>query len=292
MSDMPTSPLALLLYLALLIPGLVYVLVWERKAPHRRPSAFRESAAVVFVSVIAELAVLSLFALYAAVLPEAAPNVDRLIREGQRYAVPHWVSLTWWTLGLLALASAGAAAVAWWVARHPHASTQSAWWELFWSQPRQIQHGPARAARWARRRPRWIRARARREAPMVKVGCVMDDGTQWSGTMAWFNQLADEVPDRDLILLAPIFYQQGQEAVQELNSHAVCLSARHITAIRVRYELESLAEPPPAEPPPPAEEPSADEGADAGAGATICEEAGKGAAGAGQVTGTGLPPLT
>ncbi|MFI9558889.1 DUF6338 family protein [Nonomuraea endophytica] len=271
---MPASPVALLLYLALLIPGLVYVLVWERTAPHRRPTAFREAAAVVFVSVIAELVAWLLFLGFAALFPHAVPDVNRLIREGDKYAITHWVSLSWWGLALLALATAGAAGAAWWVAKHPHTSTQSAWWRLFYTTPKEMAKG--RTSK--KPPPGW---------PRVQIGCTLDDGSQWSGTAYWFNQLADETPDRDLILTAPLYYQQGQDPVRQLDSHAVCLSARHIRALRIRYE-EALSPP---EPPASPEEPESDDGV--GSGSMICEEAGKGAAGTGgQATGTGWPPLT
>ncbi|MFD2355366.1 DUF6338 family protein [Nonomuraea ferruginea] len=46
---MPTTLSGLLLLVVLLLPGLTYVTVWERRAPNRHVSAFRETSAVIFL---------------------------------------------------------------------------------------------------------------------------------------------------------------------------------------------------------------------------------------------------
>ncbi|WP_433516473.1 DUF6338 family protein [Nonomuraea sp. CA-143628] len=262
---MPTSVPALLLFVVLLLPGFVYVLVWERKAPHRRPSTFRETALVVFGSVLAELTVLALFFAFRAVVPAATPDVGRLVREGSRYASVHWVSLTWWGIALLAAATLLAALIGRWAAARPHPSAQSAWFQLFADRPRQM-------------------AAACGELPSARVCCFLDDGSQFEGTLAWFNQLSGDVTDRDLILVAPLIRWDETGGKQELAGHAVCLSARSVRAIQVCYEL-----------PPPSvaagDEPSVDVGAGAGegagAGSTISDPGGAAGVGAGQATGSG-----
>ncbi|MGP3917699.1 DUF6338 family protein [Nonomuraea sp. 10N515B] len=265
---MPTSLSALLLFVVLQLPGLVYVLVWERKAPHRRPSAFRETAQVVFGSVLAELAVLALFFAVHAVVPAATPDVDRLVREGSKYAISHWVSLTWWGIALLTAATLLAAAAAWWTAARPHPSTQSAWFHLFADRPQRM------AGEYGK-------------LPEARVCCLLDDGSQMEGKLAWFSRLSSDVTDRDLILLAPLVRWDETGGEQALTSHAVCLSARSVRAVQVRYEF-------PAAPQSPlvagaGEEPSVDVGAGAGEdeGLTIIDPGGAAGSGAGQATGSG-----
>lgn len=255
---MPTTLPALLLFVALLLPGFIYVMLWERKAPHARPSAFRETALTVFVSVLAELVVLGLFIVLRAAAPAATPDVDRLVREGGKYALPHWVSLTWWGLGLLALATLLAAGAARWLASRPHPSTQSAWWHMLASRPEEM------AATYGRR-------------PDVRVCCFLDDGSQITGSAAWINQLGGDVTDRDLILIAPLFRWQEATGTVELAGHAVSVSARAIKAIQVRYEL----------PPVSTTVVGATEAGGVVGGATIKESGAAGGAGSGQATGKG-----
>ncbi|MFI7701604.1 DUF6338 family protein [Nonomuraea sp. NPDC049480] len=63
------------MFVVLLLPGFVYILIWERKAPHRR---FRETVAVGFGSILAALTVLGLFIVFHVVVPTATPDLDKL----------------------------------------------------------------------------------------------------------------------------------------------------------------------------------------------------------------------
>lgn len=262
---MPTSLSALLLLLVLQFPGLVYVLIWERRsAPQRRPSAFRETAQVVFGSVLAELVVLALFFAFHAIAPAATPDVDRLVREGSKYAIPHWVSLTWWGIALLAAATLLAAVAGWWMAARPAPSSQSAWFHLFAARPKLMEaaHGVL---------------------PSCRVHCILDDGSQIEGTLAWFNNLSSDVTDRDIILVAPLVRWDEAGGKRKLTGDAMCLSARSLRAVEVRYELPSPSAVPEAVP-----SADADAGAEAGAeGSTIMEPGSASGLGAGQATGSG-----
>jgi hypothetical protein len=253
---MPTSLPGLLLFVVLLLPGFVYVWVWERKAPHQRPSTFRETALVVFGSVLTELPILALFFAFRAVAPAATPDMDRLVREGSRYAETHWVSLTWWGLALLAASTFLAAAAAWRAAAHPHPSTQSAWYHLFAARPNRMKDVYG-------------------ERPDARVCCFLDDGTKIEGTIAWFNQLGGDVTDRDLILVAPLIRWDEAGGRKELTSQAVCLPARSLQAFVVRYEF----------PPSPVVEAGA-EGSGAGVTSEISDPGGAAGTGAGQAVGT------
>lgn len=269
---MPASPLALLLYLALLIPGLAYVLIWERRAPHRRPSAFRETATVVFVSVLAELATLLLLAIFAARFPESIPDVNLLVRQGDKYAAPHWVSLTWWGLGMLTASTLLASGAALAVTRRPHTSTQSAWWRMFEGRRLEIakEYGLVK------------------DEVAVEVCCLMADGVQVQGTLAWFNQLSDDIADRDLLLVGPLTFTSATGQAIQPRSHAVCLSAREIKRTQVRYVIDQDAVPVSGLPP----APSAGPAIGSGAKTTAWETPGSPKSGPGQATGTGWPALT
>jgi hypothetical protein len=115
--------------------------------------------------------------------------------------------------------------------------------------------------------------------PELKVCCDLDNGIQIEGMLSWFNPLADDIGDRDLILVAPLRYTNGVEKSAPIPSHAVCVSARNIKSIRVIYEFE----------PGSAAEPAGEAPSDVtGDGSTICEVAEAGAGG-GHLAGTGLP---
>ncbi|MGW1542511.1 DUF6338 family protein [Streptomyces sp. NPDC002309] len=208
---MPTTGGGLLLLVVLLLPGLTFVVLRERRSSERRPSAFRESGAVVFWSVSTEFVTLALFALVRSLLPGLTPDVGRLVREGGAYAREHYVSLGWWGAGLLAFSCGLAAAAAMRAAAGRHPSGMSAWWMLF---------------------DGWYPG----ENPVV--GCLLEDGSYLEGRQASFNVSADDSPDRDLVLVQPLKYRPpGGTEVRPLPWSAACVSARRIVTVFVSYPL-------------------------------------------------------
>jgi hypothetical protein len=95
------------------------------------------------------------------------------------------------------------------IAPYPHDSTVSGWWVLF--------------EKWKVGRP-------------IEVGCVLDDGSYVSGSLASFNTSADDTPDRDLILRAPILYRPpGAEGHLEYEVSAASVTASRIVTMFVGY---------------------------------------------------------
>jgi hypothetical protein len=99
---------------------------------------------------------------------------------------------------------------------YPHPSIVSAWWRVL------------------RERRDEIRAEYGRD-PEVRVGCYMDDGSYIAGGLNSFSQVADETPDRELILAAPEHRPAGATRMEPVDSHAVVVSARRIVAMTVKY---------------------------------------------------------
>lgn len=216
---MPTSFTGLLLFVVLLLPGLAYQVGKERFGAERRPPAFRETVAVVAASVISELLVLVLtWPLWAWSL-----NVHRFVREPGKYWKAHPGLIASWVLGLLLVACALAFAATlpkvrdWKISqkvlgRYPHESTLSAWWRLF---------EEAAPGVPAERR---------------HVGCILEDGSYIAGRLGSFNRSADDLGDRDLILLHPIEYRaKGSTNVVAYPAGAACISARRIAVMFVSY---------------------------------------------------------
>ncbi|MGA4900590.1 DUF6338 family protein [Streptomyces griseoincarnatus] len=206
---MPTTITGLALLLVLLLPGLTYAFVRERKGSERRLTPFRETGAVVFCSVLTELAALALFAVMRGLRPDLTPDVGRLIREGSTYARIHYVELAWWAGGLLLLACVFAALIAALIGGRPHSSATSAWWIMF---------------------EKWYPG----ENPIV--GCTLEDGSYIEGQQASFNVSSDDSPDRDLVLVHPLKYRApGATETHDLPWGMACISARRIVTMLVSY---------------------------------------------------------
>jgi hypothetical protein len=188
---MPTTLAGLLIFVVLLLPGFAYLVGKERYGTERHTSPFRETVAVVAASVTSELVILALFTLVRWLSPTLTPNISALVHGGSAYAAEHYQSLT--TYGLLMLALAAAVAYCATVPKvrqlfkrfpvvgaYPHDSTVSAWWMMFEKLPR---------------------------GRDVQVGCNLEDGSYVTGLLASFNNSADDSPDRDIVLGAPIKYR-------------------------------------------------------------------------------------
>lgn len=190
---MPTTLAGVLIFVVLLLPGFAYLVGKERHGTERHTSPFRETVAVVAASVTSELIILTVFTFVRWLRPSLMPNVAALIHGGSAYAANHYQSLT--TYGLFMLAFAALIAYSATVPKirrsrllkimpivrsYPHESTVSAWWMMFEELPR---------------------------GRDVEVGCILEDGSYVSGLLASFNNSADDSPDRDLVLGAPIGYR-------------------------------------------------------------------------------------
>ncbi len=235
---MPTTLTGLLLFVVLLLPGFLYLVGKERVGTERRASPFRETIAVVAASVVAELAVV----LATAVVWTRHIDFERLVREPGEYWRCHPALFAWWAVGLLL----GAAALAYAATvpgirrqlvpkqlRHkdkfayPHPSSVSGWWMMFEHYYRDKQK---------------------------HVGLVLDDGSFISGTRLSFNTDANDTPDRDIVLVAPIMYRPpGKDQARPYATSMACISARRIVTMFV-----TVKEPPGS----PTSSPSAAETAD------------------------------
>ena len=221
---MPTTLTGLLLFVVLLLPGFAYLVGKERHGTERRLSPFRETVAIVSASVTSELVALGIFAAVRTFWPSITPDVGVLLRRGALYFHGdknhhgHYQILTAWGIGLLVLAVSIAYAATipqvrrafkWITGPYPHESTVSAWWILF---------------------ERWKKARE------IRVICSLDDGSVIRGQFGSFNIAADDSPDRDLILMHPLYYTPpGEEDEVPYPVSAVCISARRIVTMFVNY---------------------------------------------------------
>lgn len=237
---MPSTLLGLAIFVICLAPGLVFITARQRVAPQQSVSVLRETAQLVCVSLVADFAVLALFGVARSVWPAHTPDVGRLVREPAEYLRQSYVSVTWWAVGLLALAAlltwaAGTGLPARLLrlpAGAPHESATSAWWLLFREEPDRRVH----------------------------LGCALGDGSYVSGWLASYSTAVTETGDRDLTLSAPIRYRakDAREATVLEGTSAVVVSARNVVLMFVSYQATGRRAPGPAAPaappsaPPPA----------------------------------------
>lgn len=209
---MPSTLSGLLLFVALMLPGFAYLVVKERAGTERRTSPFRETVAVVAASVAAEL--VAFFG--SAVLWVELIDVKRLVASPDSYWRAEPLLLAGWAVSLLALATVLAAAAAWpWIRTrlpgdYPHDSTVSAWWMIF--------------------------AKFDKDADK-RVACELDDGSYVEGNLVSYNNNADDIEDRDIILDGPILFRPAgpQQSAEPYDAHVVCISARRIVTMFVTY---------------------------------------------------------
>ena len=69
------------------------------------------------------------------------------------------------------------------------------------------------------------------------VGCTLSDGSYVSGLLRSWSKLADDTPDRDLVINGDIFFRPGgaEEGVVLPDVGGAVLSARNIQLLTVSY---------------------------------------------------------
>ncbi|SMC56517.1 DUF6338 family protein [Lentzea albidocapillata] len=209
----PTTLVGLVLFIALLTPGFAYSARRERSGPERQFSALRETVAMVVVSVVCDLVVLSLALVVWSVLPKQTVDLTAFLTKPADYAVKHHVALWIWGVGLVGVATLLAVLVAGplfdRLGRRNEAPYLSAWGRLFTAHP----------------------------ACRVHVGCHLSDGTYVAGWLLTYSRSAADVADRELTISGPVQYRAAgqQEAIELPNVGATAVSARQMTLLQVSY---------------------------------------------------------
>jgi len=224
---MPSDVTGLVVFVALLAPGFCHLLVVERQlAPGRQqPSALRELATVGLVSVLADAVALFGYLVLSKWL-DGLPRLETFAFERGAWQGHLGQGLA---LGLGLIGTACLLAYVWAAAdlsrllqtllnRNratalllPRGAVDktSSWWQvLFDEQPESY---------------KWLE-------------CTLTDGTGVSGWLNSFNNRADEVPDRDLVLAPPIqTWDVGEANLRTIASGVVVVSARDVRLMRVEY---------------------------------------------------------
>jgi hypothetical protein len=211
---LPSSFTGLVLFVLLLAPGFTFAAQRERRAPRRQRSAFGETVLLGLTSFLCDIAALLVFGALRATIPDHTPDVGMLVRERRTYFDANYAYITWWVVGLLALACAFGFVLGRWPPRFASIFADditftSAWWDLF----------------------------ERYRDAKVYVGCELTDGSYLGGDLLTYNSDEDETEERELALAAPITYRAAEtdDPVELEHVGAVSVSARQIKFMTVSY---------------------------------------------------------
>lgn len=229
--SIPSGLTGAVLFVVLLWPGFAHYSIRARNRPGQQLTPLQEVVTIVSASLIAITSTGFLFIVIRVAWPAGTPDVRSLLFAPRTYLEANYVQIGWWAAGFLATAILGSMAVAvvqsetrlrrvrWlkWVVAQPDPSTMSSWWIAFSNRDPQKEH--------------------------IYVGCAIEDGSFVSGRLHSFSQVAQDTPDRDLVLRAPISVRPpGGSQLEEIqNAALMTISARRILTTTVTYvEREAL----------------------------------------------------
>jgi hypothetical protein len=214
---MPSTVGGLILFVVFLMPGFVYYIQRRKRVELKSESSLIETARLVAISIVTNLTVVGLFALYRWLFPDHAPNVQSLFTMGWRYVQPRPGYLLLWVVILMAASTTIAFGIAQvdidikWLA--PDIVYTSAWNHYL---------GEKGVAP---------------DDTTPYVGLTLRNGLQVSGFVSWLSTELDEVADRDLVLAAPIaVFRSGADAAPiDPGYSRLIVSARDIQDMYIAY---------------------------------------------------------
>jgi hypothetical protein len=227
---LPTSWLSLAFFAVLVVPGLLFDLLLDRRRVGPRETTFREISRVVLASGIFSTVGLGVLAGVARLTSgDWVPDVTQLLGDDANAYIARHIGTITLSLAIMCTSSALAAGLsAWWVSRKnpSRLDAVSSWTSTF---------RPIRKVGWNR---------ARQESPYVRVR--LSNGTVYKGHVAGFT--ADlELADRELVLGPPISIKRALRTGEEgpirfqpvgPDWQRLILKADDIESIFVRYEQD------------------------------------------------------
>lgn len=214
---MPTTVLGLILFVVLLAPGFMASVARSRSEPEVKRTPLRETASIVFHSVISLFVAAVILAIIRSVIPEQTPDIGALLRKPEKEFVSDHVSLTWWSVGMFALACGigfTIGRVSWlrnWLTPGP-VSQHSAWWLTMAPGADYFSERPGSAA----------------STETTVVHCVLSEGDEVIGDLFSFSPITPENDERDIVLNAPIFIRRASGDIRRHDNGAVIISSKNI----------------------------------------------------------------
>lgn len=233
---MPTTFLGLVLFVALVAPGVCYVIRREARRGERQLSPLRESATVVLVGLLCDILILSGLAGIQALSKTNTPDLAAFVASPAKFATKNLALVWWWSIALLAAACI-LGLILGGLSLDKVAKGKS--------QPNRLRRflsdrlGPVEFA------SAWSKYLGAFEDEVVQCSCILEDGSWIGGNVRWFNTDLEETADRDLVLITPIQFRYPEETeVHQLSDDLIFISARRILFFSItRVSTDQAAKP-------------------------------------------------
>jgi len=226
----PTTFNGIVLLIILLVPGFIYVLRREKHTPSRKFSGFRETLRIIVASAFAYGALAVGVTVGAFLSADIRQVAVALVIDSTEFQKQHALKFAIIVVGAVLVATLVCAFVGGTSAlklveqlakrserlakkietwKSDHAPISSAWWTAFELQP----------------------------LAAKRISITLSEGTVLSGLLYSYSQDADDHPDRDVVLQAPLFIQNPEaESFKPLPGASLIVSAREIRFLTVVYE--------------------------------------------------------
>ena len=231
---MPTTIGSLVVFIAFLTPGFVYLARRETRFPTKRYSTIRETSTVVSTSLLFNGIVVGVFTVMRYLWPGITPNVGAIIHDAQPYFQDHYASILLWS-GTLFVVSV---CLAWRWAVPPRWIHKLIRWAAVhapkrWKKPLQEWSEEGQGNR-IKPVSAWGYAFRDDQDHRVYVGLRLKDGTYLYGPLAAFNSQLEENDERGLVLDRPVKIRTPSEKeLEDWDTDAVIVSAGEIKTLSV-----------------------------------------------------------
>lgn len=226
---MPITPVAAILYIFLLVPGLIFLVRRDEHRPTRTRSVFRETAIVVFASAICTSVTLGLLILVSAKWPSLVTSLVDFLKDPANIASIHPRATFVLALGFMTITSAVA-----WLGGSPGA--HSLWTKL-----------RGKLGSIERQPTGWHAALKANPGQELLVGVKLKSGAWIQGSYAHHSDSAQEDGDRSLVLQKPLSFQAKDTRKLVANDSFDRLVV-HASEIEYLLSVNSTTAPEPAQP--------------------------------------------
>ena len=230
---MPTTIGSLLIFVAALTPGFVYLMRTETRLPGRRYTSVRESALIVSASLATSGVVFIVFWVVRGAFPTRTPDVGQFVRDPQAYFLDHYIEVTLWAMGSLI----GAVCVASLAAVPPRWAVSLVSWINVWPGPQMQRYIENRL----RRDPitpesGWGFAFHQHPDRLVYVSLRLKDGSYLDGPLGMFSSQIEENDNRSIQIVRPVRIRTStDDKAKAWDVDAVIVSASEIKTLSVNY---------------------------------------------------------
>lgn len=222
---MPTDPIAVVVYLLLLIPGVVFVQVRERHQASIKRSAFRETAVVAMVSA-GTLTLVFMIALGARInSPEWGKILIELARNPQGNYLEDPARFIYLLVGAIVAASVVAGCLA------------SQWWHSLMATLGELVAEKSGNEKIRLHDSGWSDVFEEEPHLYKVVGVYLNKGTYIQGRLGGYNPNSDDDPNRALVLIPPFAVAPNWTARPQVvdRMDRVVINASEVSYLEVSY---------------------------------------------------------